>query len=172
MLRSFFQNVAWGPLDTLFVDFPPGTSDEHIAISQLLRSDAGHPPHRFGAVIVTTAQRLAILDVEKQLDFCRRARIPVLGIVENMHGFLCPACRTLRPLWPRFEGGGPGLAARYHVPFLGAIPYTADIHDHGAAGTLFHALRDGPAAAAIQALAAQLLRAILAARAQPEPPSS
>ena len=98
MIKQFIKDVDWDELDFLVIDTPPGTSDEHLSISTFLRqasesagrTDAGVD----GAVIVTTPQEVALLDVRKELDFCRKAGIRVLGIVENMSGFVCPNCKV------------------------------------------------------------------------------
>jgi Mrp family chromosome partitioning ATPase len=98
MIKQFIKDVDWDELDFLVIDTPPGTSDEHLSISTFLRqasesagrNDAGVD----GAVIVTTPQEVALLDVRKELDFCRKAGIRVLGIVENMSGFVCPNCKV------------------------------------------------------------------------------
>ena len=98
MIKQFIKDVDWDELDFLVVDTPPGTSDEHLSISTFLRH-AGEVdgPTESGvacALIVTTPQEVALLDVRKELDFCRKAKIPVLGIVENMSGFVCPNCNV------------------------------------------------------------------------------
>lgn len=87
MIKQFLQDVCWGELDYLLVDTPPGTSDEHISIVENLKE---YQPD--GAVIVTTPQGVAIADVRKELSFCRKVKLPILGIVENMSGFVCPHC--------------------------------------------------------------------------------
>ena len=102
MIKQFIKDVDWDELDFLVIDTPPGTSDEHLSISTFLRqagegsgtTDGGVD----GALIVTTPQEVALLDVRKELDFCRKAGIRVLGIVENMSGFVCPNCKVLQPL--------------------------------------------------------------------------
>ena len=87
MIKQFLQDVCWGELDYLLVDTPPGTSDEHIGIVEYLREF--NPD---GAVIVTTPQGVAIADVRKELSFCKKVKLPILGVVENMSGFVCPHC--------------------------------------------------------------------------------
>jgi Mrp family chromosome partitioning ATPase len=102
----------WGPA-------PPGTSDEHISIAQYLK-DA----HVDGAVILTTPQEIALLDVRKELTFCKKVGLPVLGVVENMSGFVCPCCNTKSDIFvgAQGSGGAAAMAAEFQVPFLGAIP--------------------------------------------------
>ncbi|KAI8076681.1 cytosolic Fe-S cluster assembly factor CFD1 [Gilbertella persicaria] len=87
MIKQFLQDVYWGELDYLLIDTPPGTSDEHIGIVEYLRDF--NPD---GAVIVTTPQGVAIADVRKELSFCKKVKLPILGVVENMSGFVCPHC--------------------------------------------------------------------------------
>lgn len=98
MIKQFIKDVDWDELDFLVIDTPPGTSDEHLSISTFLRQ-ASEPSTSTdsgldGALIVTTPQEVALLDVRKELDFCRKAGIRVLGIVENMSGFVCPNCHV------------------------------------------------------------------------------
>jgi Mrp family chromosome partitioning ATPase len=89
MIRQFLSEVDWGNLDYLLMDTPPGTSDEHLSASTYL-SQAGLT----GAVIVTTPQEVALLDVRKEIDFCRKVNIRILGVVENMSIFVCPCCKV------------------------------------------------------------------------------
>jgi len=112
-IRQFFQDVAWGELDYLIIDSPPGTGDEPLSVCQL----AGRLD---GAVIVTTPQKVAAVDVRKSITFCRQLRVPVLGVVENMSGFACPKCGEITQILP--PGGGRRIAVDMSVPFLGAIP--------------------------------------------------
>ncbi|MBN2085539.1 MAG: P-loop NTPase [Anaerolineales bacterium] len=112
-IRQFFQDVAWGDLDYLIIDSPPGTGDEPLSVCQL----AGRLD---GAVIVTTPQKVAAVDVRKSITFCRQLRIPVIGVVENMSGFACPKCGEVTQILP--SGGGRRIAEDMSVPFLGAIP--------------------------------------------------
>lgn len=87
MIKQFLQDVYWGELDYLLIDTPPGTSDEHIGVVEYLKEF--NPD---GAVIVTTPQGVAIADVRKELSFCRKVKLPILGVVENMSGYICPHC--------------------------------------------------------------------------------
>jgi Mrp family chromosome partitioning ATPase len=87
MIKQFLQDVYWGELDYLLIDTPPGTSDEHIGIVEYLKEF--NPD---GAVIVTTPQGVAIADVRKEISFCKKVKLPILGVVENMSGFVCPHC--------------------------------------------------------------------------------
>eukprot|EP00033_Pygsuia_biforma_P001156 GCRY01001315.1.p1 GENE.GCRY01001315.1~~GCRY01001315.1.p1 ORF type:complete len:337 (-),score=65.56 GCRY01001315.1:458-1468(-) len=116
IIKQFLQEVDWTDLDYLVVDSPPGTSDEHISIAQFLKDS--NP----GAVIVTTPQEVSIIDVRKEVDFCRKVNIPILGLVENMSGFVCPNCDVESPIFPATAGGGEALAKDLSIPFLGRIP--------------------------------------------------
>lgn len=117
LIKQFLTDVMWGDLDFLVVDSPPGTSDEHISVAQYLKTSAVD-----GAIIVTTPQEVALLDVRKEISFCRKTGIPVLGVVENMAGFVCPCCKTKSDIFPPVTGGAERMAAEMGVPFLGSIP--------------------------------------------------
>jgi ATP-binding protein involved in chromosome partitioning len=120
MIKHFLKDVEWGELDFLVIDSPPGTGDEPLAVIQLLE-DAD------GAVVVTTPQEVALSDVRKSITFCRSLHLPVLGILENMSGFLCPRCGERTDIFK--AGGGENLAIMMNVPFLGRIPIDPQIVD-------------------------------------------
>ncbi|KAF7596606.1 cytosolic Fe-S cluster assembly factor cfd1 [Aspergillus hancockii] len=126
MIRQFLSDVYWGETDFLLVDTPPGTSDEHIALAeQLLRlattdAAAGGLPRLAGAVLVTTPQAVATSDVRKEVNFCVKTQIPMLGVVENMSGYTCPCCGEVTNLFS--SGGGKVMAQETGVRFLGAVP--------------------------------------------------
>ncbi|KAF0296147.1 Cytosolic Fe-S cluster assembly factor nubp2 [Amphibalanus amphitrite] len=115
MIKQFVTDVAWQDVDYLLIDTPPGTSDEHIAILESLRQLRCD-----GAVLVTTPQNLAVGDVRRQVTFCRRTGLKVLGIVENMSGFVCPNCSECTNIFS--SGGGEQLSSVAGVPFLGRLP--------------------------------------------------
>jgi ATP-binding protein involved in chromosome partitioning len=119
-IKQFLKDVAWGPLDYLIVDSPPGTGDEPLSVCQLIpaRQQGGIPLD--GALIVTTPQELAISDVKKCISFCRKLQMPVLGVIENMSGFVCPRCGEQTAIFK--SGGGEMMAREMGVPFLGSIP--------------------------------------------------
>jgi Mrp family chromosome partitioning ATPase/predicted Fe-Mo cluster-binding NifX family protein len=113
IINNFVSNVSWDELDYLVVDCPPGTGDEPLSIAQLM-------PGIDGAVVITTPQQLAVIDVRKCITFCRQLNIPILGVIENMAGFICPNCGQKTEL---FAGrGGKELAAELNTPFAGSIP--------------------------------------------------
>ena len=89
LIKQFLRDVNWGDLDYLVIDTPPGTSDEHLSIVQLLK-----PTGIDGAIVVTTPQEVALADVRKEINFCQKVGIPILGLVENMSGFVCPNCHV------------------------------------------------------------------------------
>lgn len=119
MVRQFLSDVLWGETDYLLIDTPPGTSDEHISLAETLLRDA-LPGQVAGAVVVTTPQAVATSDVRKELNFCVKTSIPVLGVVENMAGFVCPNCAECTNIFGK--GGGQVMAADFGVRFLGGVP--------------------------------------------------
>lgn len=118
MIKQFLKDVQWGNLDFLIVDSPPGTGDEPLSIVQLLENADG-------AIIVTTPQEVALSDVRKCITFCNNLRLPVLGVLENMSGFVCPKCGERTDVFK--SGGGEIMANEMHVPFLGRIPIDPQI---------------------------------------------
>ena len=117
-IRQFLEDVDWGDLDYLVVDLPPGTGDEALTVAQLA-------PNIAGAVIVTTPQDVAILDISKAVTFVEEIGLRVIGIVENMSGMVCPHCGQEIDLFG--AGGGKRAAEDMNVPFLGAIPVDPEI---------------------------------------------
>jgi Mrp family chromosome partitioning ATPase/predicted Fe-Mo cluster-binding NifX family protein len=118
VIKQFLTDVAWGDLDFLIIDSPPGTGDEPLSVVQLIE-------HLDGAVIVTTPQKVAAVDVRRSISFCRQLRVPVLGVVENMSGFACPRCGEATPILR--SGGGRRMAEDMQVPFLGSLPIDPQI---------------------------------------------
>ena len=125
LIQQFIGEVNWGDLDYLIVDCPPGTGDEPISVMQLMGSDAL-------ATIVTTPQALAVDDVRRSVNFCNHTGNPVLGIIENMGGFVCPHCNQEVDIFN--SGGGETLARETGVPFLGRIPLDPEIVKAGDSG--------------------------------------
>lgn len=119
MIKQFLSDVNWGPTDFLLIDSPPGTSDEHISLAENLARDA-LPGQVAGAVVVTTPQAMSTQDVRKELNFCKATGIKVLGVVENMSGFVCENCAECTDLFG--SGGGQAMAGDFGVPFLGSVP--------------------------------------------------
>jgi Mrp family chromosome partitioning ATPase/predicted Fe-Mo cluster-binding NifX family protein len=112
-IKQLIRDVDWGDLDFLVIDLPPGTGDEPLSVCQLIE-DAD------GGVVVTTPQDIAVVDVRKAVSFCKELELPVLGVVENMSGFVCPKCGTVTEIYKK--GGGERMAREMGVPFLGSIP--------------------------------------------------
>lgn len=116
MIRQFMRDVDWGELDYLLIDTPPGTSDEHIAIAEELR----YADNVEGCVIVTTPQLVSVNDVKKEINFCGKVNFKVLGVVENMSGFICPYCSECTNIFG--SGGGENLAKELDLRYLGNVP--------------------------------------------------
>ncbi len=153
-IRQFLEDVDWGDLDYLVVDLPPGTGDEALTIAQLA-------PNIAGAVIVTTPQEVAILDSSKAVEFVKKLDIRVLGIVENMSGFVCPHCKKEIDIFGK--GGGEREAKELGVPFLGAIPLDPEMRkasDEGRPIIIRRAGGDDPTWKSIDAIMQALVREI------------
>lgn len=105
-------------LDYMLIDTPPGTSDEHLSIVSLLRDSGGLD----GAVLLTTPQEVSLQDVRKEISFCRKVNVPILGIVENMAGFVCPSCHGRSDIFYPSTGGAKALCEELNIPFLGSVP--------------------------------------------------
>jgi len=124
-IQQFLADVNWGSLDYLVVDLPPGTGDEALTIAQLA-------PNVKGAVIVTTPQNVAVMDAIKAAKFIEKIEVPVIGIIENMSGMICPHCGETIDVFSR--GGGKKAAEDLGVPFLGAIPLDPEMVKAGDEG--------------------------------------
>lgn len=120
MIKNFMKSVAWGDMDLLLIDTPPGTSDEHISTVSFLNQCGGVT----GAVIVTTPQEVAVADVRREVNFCQKTKVPILGFVENMSGFVCPKCDKSSVVFPSAEkhSAGERLSQEFGAPLLGKIP--------------------------------------------------
>ncbi len=127
-IKQFIEDVNWGDLDYLIVDLPPGTSDEPLSVVQLI-------PDLAGAIIVTTPQEVALLDSRKAVNMVRALKMPVLGIIENMSGLVCPRCGEKISIFG--SGGGERMAQEMDVPFLGAIPIDPRVCALGDSGRTF-----------------------------------
>ncbi len=148
-IRQFIEEVNWGDLDLLVIDVPPGTGDEPLSICQLI-SDLD------GAVIVTTPQKVAAVDVRKSISFCKELGVRVLGVVENMSGFACPKCGEVTQILR--EGGGRKMAEEMNVPFVGSIPIDPMIAVSGDEGKAFVEMKEGsPAAQAFRDIVAAII---------------
>ncbi|XP_064218590.1 cytosolic Fe-S cluster assembly factor NUBP1 isoform X3 [Aotus nancymaae] len=117
MIKQFLRDVDWGEVDYLIVDTPPGTSDEHLSVVQYLAA-----AHIDGAVIITTPQEVSLQDVRKEINFCRKVKLPIIGVVENMSGFICPKCKKESQIFPPTTGGAELMCKDLEVPLLGRVP--------------------------------------------------
>ena len=138
-MKQFLGDVAWGKLDYLFIDMPPGTGDVQLTLPQIIPLT--------GAVLVTTPQDVALLDVRKAAAMFGKVNVPLLGIVENMSYFHCPHCGERAEIFS--HGGGRRVAEGFQVPFLGEIPLDIRVRQGGDEGrpTVAHDARSGPGVA-------------------------
>ncbi len=149
LMKQFLGEVHWGALDYLIIDLPPGTGDEALSVAHLIK-------RVHGAIIVTTPQDVALLDSKKSITFCRELKIPLIGVVENMSGMLCPHCRKEINLFK--VGGGEKIAKKMKVPFLGRVPLDPAMvlcTDEGRPFVTAHP--DSPAAEAFRSIASAWL---------------
>ena len=152
VIQQFLNEVNWGSLDYLVVDLPPGTGDEALTIAQ-------QAPNLRGAVIVTTPQDVAVLDAVKAIKFIEKLDLPVIGIIENMSGMICPHCGDTIDLFGR--GGGEKAAHDLGVPYLGSIPLDPEMvkaGDEGRPYILRHA--DSPTWRAVDAVMENLVKIV------------
>ncbi|KAH7702667.1 Protein NUBP-1, partial [Aphelenchoides avenae] len=119
LIKQFLKDVDWGHVDYLLIDTPPGTSDEHISVVQLLLQSS----QLDGAIVVTTPQEVSLLDVRKEISFCKKTKVPVLGVVENMSQFVCPCCSTASELFPSTTGGAKAMCEDLGLRLLARLPH-------------------------------------------------
>jgi len=150
-LSQMLTKVAWGKLDFLVIDLPPGTGDVPISMIQQTPID--------GVVVVCTPQDVALLDARKAIAMLQRADVPILGVIENMSFYQCPDCGRVDHIFG--HGGAVREAERHGVPLLGAIPLDVAVRESGDAGTpIVIARPDGPHARAFREAARALIRAV------------
>ncbi|MDP2350311.1 MAG: Mrp/NBP35 family ATP-binding protein [Chloroflexota bacterium] len=155
-ISQFLRDVEWGELDYLVVDLPPGTSDAQLTLAQAVPIS--------GTVLVTTPQDVALSDVTKALAMLRRLNVPIIGIVENMSGFVCPHCGDVTEIFG--SGGGERFAQQHGLDFLGKVPLDVTVRQGGDAGVPAVAQREpGPAAVALETMAG-LVAARMSVRAE------
>ncbi|MDI6847390.1 MAG: Mrp/NBP35 family ATP-binding protein [Candidatus Bathyarchaeia archaeon] len=127
-IRQFLSDIVWGDLDFLFIDLPPGTGDEPLSVAQLL-------PEMDGVVIVTIPSEVSQIVIRKAVTFARKLGMPVIGIIENMSGFVCPKCGAKIDIF--MSGGGQKIAKELNVPFLGSIPIDQKVCEDSDRGVPF-----------------------------------
>lgn len=128
MILQFLTEVDWGSLDLLLLDTPPGTSDEHLSVVNYLKDD------NLKALIVTTPQEVSLLDARKEISFCKKEGISILGVIENMSTFVCGNCGKSSDIFPERTGGAAAMCKSMDVKFLGSLPIDPSIAkacDHG-----------------------------------------
>jgi ATP-binding protein involved in chromosome partitioning len=160
-VTQMLRDTLWGNLDYLIIDMPPGTGDVALTLSQLLPLT--------GAIAVCTPQDVALLDAVKAIAMFRKVKIPVLGIVENMSGFICPGCSRRYDIFG--SGGARQRAEELDVPFLGDVPIQLDIREHGDEGRTEANFDKPDVAASLEAIAFRVVKnlAISASAAPPQP---
>jgi ATP-binding protein involved in chromosome partitioning len=158
-VTQLLRDTRWGDLDYLIIDMPPGTGDVALTLSQLLPLS--------GAVVVCTPQDVALLDAVKAISMFRRVDIPVLGVVENMSGFVCPDCGKRYDIFG--SGGARARAEQLGVPFLGEVPINVQLRECGDAGTTDRNFDNPAVARQLHSICHQLVRG-LSARAAQAPP--
>lgn len=148
VIQQFIGQVAWGELDYLLIDAPPGTGDEPLTIAQTIK-DAR-------AIIVTTPQKVALADVRKSINFCRTVKLEMHGLIENMSGLACPHCDCTVDLFG--AGGGEQTASQMGVPFLGRVPFDPEMVSCGDAGVAYQdRYVDSPVTKAFEAIADKMM---------------
>lgn len=154
-LHQFLRDVAWGDLDVLILDLPPGTGDVQMTVTQGVALDGG--------VIVTTPQDVALADVERGVKMFQQAEVPVLGVIENMSFHVCSGCGQVAHIFG--DGGAARVANRFGIALLGAVPLARSVRESGDAGApILISDPEGAAAGAFRALAAAVADSIGAGR--------
>lgn len=165
-MREFLYEVEWGPLDYMIIDLPPGTGDIQLSLAQSVPLT--------GAVVVTTPQDVSVADVSRGIQMFTQLRLPVLGVVENMSGFICAHCGERTDVFG--SGGGRELAERYGLPLLGEVPLDPRVRTGGGGGQpLMAAAPASPAGLVFRGVAEQIAAGIskqnFAATGGPEMPA-
>jgi ATP-binding protein involved in chromosome partitioning len=159
LVKQFLSDVRWGELDYLIVDMPPGTGDVQLSLAQLVPVQ--------GAVLVTTPQEVAVMDVRRALRMFETVAVPILGVVENMSYFVAPDTGTRYDIFG--AGGGQRLAEQYHVPYLGAVPLGMEVREGGDRGVpVVVGQPDSPQAQAFRRVAEEVARQVSIEAMKPE----
>jgi ATP-binding protein involved in chromosome partitioning len=157
IVRQFLQDVDWAPIEFLVVDLPPGTGDAVLTLVQQVPLAGG--------VIVTTPQDVALLDVGRGIGMFRQVSTPVLGVVENMAGYVCPSCGTEDAVFG--AGGATRLASHFAVPLLAQIPIASAVREGGDRGQpIVLADPEHPASRTFRSLAARIAADVRSTAAQ------
>lgn len=188
IIKQFLKDVDWGSLDYLVIDAPPGTSDEHITAAHCLLPCQAVHNNLAGAVIVTTPQEVSLIDVRKEINFCKKTGIPVLGVVENMSGFVVPmdglqyldaqgnsiTAQVQELIFEKFgksvqakgellfaqANGTEQMSATYGVPFLGKIPMDLEMSKAAEHGmSIFDTSVQSPSAQSLSVIVDRLIHA-------------
>ncbi|MDZ7833671.1 MAG: Mrp/NBP35 family ATP-binding protein [Desulfobacterales bacterium] len=148
-ISQFISDVDWGELDFLIVDSPPGTGDEPLSVAQTIEDCR--------PIIVTTPQEVALWDIRKSINFCKKIQRELFGLVENMSGYVCPHCGKTADLFG--TGGGEKTAKEFGINFLGRIPFDPNLVKAGDSGSSFQdAYKDSEAAQAFAGIAGHLIK--------------
>ena len=152
VIKQLAEEVAWGERDVLVVDCPPGTGDEPLSVLQIFGQKAM-------ALLVTSPQDVAVDDVRRSITFCHQLGTPILGIVENLSGFVCPSCGAVHDIFS--TGGGERLAKDAGVPFLGRIPIDPQVARSGDDGDVYLAVAGkSPSAVAFKSVITAVCQAL------------
>jgi len=161
-IQQSLSEITWGELDVLIIDAPPGTGDEPLSVAQTITG--------VQAVIVTTPQEISLADVRKSINFCRQVNMPILGLVENMSGFICPRCGEEIPLFSR--GGGQKTADAMEVPLLASLPFDLRVMQGGDSGQPWLASPgESPYLQGVEQLLIQLEARLTVGEENPAPPA-
>ncbi|EFL49392.1 ATPase-like, ParA/MinD [Solidesulfovibrio fructosivorans JJ]] len=162
VIQQLSEQVEWGERDVLVVDCPPGTGDEPLSVLQIFGD-------KTLALIVTSPQDVAVDDVRRSITFCHQLSTPIIGIVENLSGFVCPSCGAVHDIFS--AGGGEKLASEAGVPFLGRIPIDPEVARSGDDGDVFLAVAGkSPSAVAFKKVIAKVIESLNNPPARPAAP--
>lgn len=150
-IQQFLGDVNWGKLDYLVFDLPPGTGDEPLSIAQLI-------PDPDGTVIVTTPQEVALQTIRRSVNFAEKVELPVLGLIENMSGFVCPNCGAEIDIFR--SGGGKDLSEELNIPFLGKVPLDPKIVESGEEGKPIVLEKDSEAAKSFNNITTNIVESV------------
>lgn len=187
LIKQFLKDVDWGDLDYLIIDAPPGTSDEHISVVQFLLPSHEANKNLAGSVIVSTPQEVSLIDVRKEINFCRKTGVPIIGVIENMAGFVSPVAtlqftdangrdvtdvirraiedkvglgtNALGKLLYAKEGGAEAMAQQFDAPFLGSIPLDIEMSKAAEEGrSVFESQVPSPCGASLTSIIDKIIK--------------